>query len=53
MVRWMKEKCVNKKSGGQACCFKESTTESLIGEGARCDEPLQAQEYYRWDRTIE
>ena len=22
-------------------------------EGSGCDEPLQAQEYYRWDRTIE
>ena len=21
--------------------------------GTECDEPLQAQEYYRWDRTIE
>ncbi|KAH7628001.1 hypothetical protein B0T09DRAFT_345640, partial [Sordaria sp. MPI-SDFR-AT-0083] len=34
--------------------FKEAKIHSNIRwHMVRCDEPLQAQEYYRWDRTIE
>ena len=35
------------------CSSKSQNTGVQIDEQATCDEPLHAQEYYRWDRTIE